>query len=67
MTKELSRRKFLLRSSTSLSATWLSLHWTAVVAAANHAHEAAKSSAPGKFDFIEHSKVGDVPGSTLTD
>ena len=36
MMNELSRRNFLLRSGTSLGATWISMHWTAVVAAASH-------------------------------
>jgi gluconate 2-dehydrogenase gamma chain len=49
---ELSRRNFLLRSGTGLGATWISLNWTAVLAAATHAHGAAKSATPAKFEFF---------------
>jgi gluconate 2-dehydrogenase gamma chain len=52
MMNELSRRNFLLRSGTGLGVAWISTHWTAVVAAASHAHETAKSGAPAKFEFF---------------
>ncbi len=52
MVDNLSRRDFLSRGSAAVSAVWLSAHWPAIVAAAEHAHQAAKSSAPRKFQFF---------------
>jgi gluconate 2-dehydrogenase gamma chain len=52
MIDNLSRRDFLSRGSAAVSAVWLSAHWPAIVAAAEHAHQAAKSSAPTKFQFF---------------
>jgi hypothetical protein len=52
MIENLSRRNFLSRGSAAVSAVWLSAHWPAIVAAAEHAHQAAKSSAPPKFQFF---------------
>ena len=52
MIENLSRRYFLSRGSAAVSAVWLSAHWPAIVAAAEHAHQAAKSSAPPKFQFF---------------
>ena len=52
MVDNLSRRDFLSRGSAAVSAVWLSAHWPAIVAAAEHAHRAAKSSAPPKFQFF---------------
>ncbi len=52
MIENFSRRNFLSRGGAAVSAVWLSAHWPAVVAAAEHAHQAAKSSAPPKFQFF---------------
>ncbi len=52
MIDNLSRRNFLSRGGAAISAVWLSAHWPAIVAAAEHAHQAAKSSAPPKFQFF---------------
>jgi gluconate 2-dehydrogenase subunit 3-like protein len=52
MIENLSRRNFLTRGSAAVSAVWLSTHWLAIVAAAEHAHQAAKSSTPPKFQFF---------------
>src|SRR5689334_16251728 len=52
MIENLSRRNFLSRGSAAVSAVWLSAHWPAIVAAAEHAHRAAKSSTPPKFQFF---------------
>ena len=52
MIENLSRRNFLTRGGAAVSAAWLSAHWPAIVAAAEHAHQAAKSSAPPKFQFF---------------
>ncbi|HEY4817874.1 MAG TPA: gluconate 2-dehydrogenase subunit 3 family protein [Candidatus Acidoferrum sp.] len=52
MINDLSRRNFLTRAGGAASAVWLSTHWPAIVAAAEHAHQAAKSSSPQKFEFL---------------
>jgi len=52
MIENLSRRNFLTRGSAAVSAVWLSAYWPAIVAAAEHAHRAAKSSTPPKFQFF---------------
>src|ERR1700726_4674182 len=52
MIENLSRRIFLARGGAAVSAVWLSAHWPAIVAAAEHAHQAAKSAAPPKFQFF---------------
>src|SRR6267378_8133757 len=52
MNENLSRRNFLSRGSAAVSAVWLSAHWPSIVAAAEHAHQAAKSSSPRKFQFF---------------
>ena len=52
MIENLSRRNFLSRGSAAVSAVWFSAHWPSIVAAAEHAHQAAKSSAPPKFQFF---------------
>ena len=52
MINDLTRRNFLARAGAGLSAVWLSTHWPALVAAAEHAHQAAKSTTPAKFQFF---------------
>lgn len=45
------RRAFLLQASGAAGAAWLSAQWPAVVAAAQHAHQAAAMT-PGKFEVL---------------
>lgn len=52
MDNSLSRRRFLSHGLTGLSSAWLATHWPAVVAAADHAHRAAQSATPPKFEFF---------------
>lgn len=52
MNESLSRRHFLSRGVSGLSAAWASAHWPALLAAAAHAHQAAKAVAPAKFEFF---------------
>jgi gluconate 2-dehydrogenase gamma chain len=52
MDNALSRRRFLSHGITGLSGAWLATHWPAVVAAAGHAHRAAQSATPPKFEFF---------------
>jgi gluconate 2-dehydrogenase gamma chain len=60
MLNDLSRRNFLTRAGGAVSAAWLSAHWPALVAAAEHAHQAAKSSAPPKFQFFTAEEAAEV-------
>jgi Gluconate 2-dehydrogenase subunit 3 len=64
MVNDLSRRNFLSRAGVGVSAVWLSTHWTAIVAAAEHAHQAAKSSVPQKFLFFSHEQANEIDSIT---
>ena len=54
------RREFLFQSSGAAAAAWVSAQWPAVLAAAQHAHEAAKSKAPPKFDVLTPEQARNV-------
>ena len=64
MINDLSRRDFLSRAGSTVSAVWLSAHWPAIVAAAEHAHQAAKSSAPQKFQFFTPEEAAEIDAIT---
>jgi gluconate 2-dehydrogenase gamma chain len=64
MTNELSRRNFLLQAGTGLSATWVAAHWPALLAASTHAHLAAKSAAPPKFEFFTPEQAAEIDAIT---
>ena len=64
MIENLSRRNFLSRGGAAVSAVWLSAHWPAMVAAAEHAHQAAKSSAPPKFQFFTPEQAVEIGAIT---
>ena len=64
MINDLTRRNFLARAGISLSAVWLSTQWSAVVAAAGHAHQAANSSAPPKFQFFSPEQAIEIDAVT---
>jgi gluconate 2-dehydrogenase gamma chain len=46
------RREFLFRASGAAGVALVSAQWPAMVAAAQHAHEVAKSKAPGKLEVL---------------
>jgi gluconate 2-dehydrogenase gamma chain len=50
--QETARRDFLLQASGAAGAAWLSAQWPAVLAAADHAHQAVKSQTPGRFEVL---------------
>lgn len=52
MQDALSRRLFLFHSASCVSATWVTTHWPAALAAAQHAHNSAQSAAPPTFEFF---------------
>src|SRR5579859_276240 len=64
MINDFSRRQFLTRAGGAVSAVWLSAHWPALVAAAEHARQAAKSSAPQKFQFFKPEEAAEVDAIT---
>ena len=64
MNESLSRRRFLSRGVTGLSAVWASAHWPALLAAATHAHQAAKSPAPPKFEFFTADEAKEIDAIT---
>jgi hypothetical protein len=64
MIENLSRRHFLSRGGAAVSTVWLSAHWPAIVAAAEHAHQAAKSSAPPKFQFFTPEQAVEIGAIT---
>jgi len=64
MTNELNRRDFLLRGATGLSAVWLSANWRSLAAAAEHAHHAAKSATPPKFQFFTPAEAVEIEAIT---
>src|SRR5438067_1200701 len=57
MSIDLSRRDFLLRTGSGISAVWLSTHWTAVVSAATHARLALNSSSASFFETLRFHTV----------
>ena len=64
MNENLSRRNFLSRGSAAVSAVWISAHWPAIVSAAEHAHQAARSSAPAKFQFLSPEQAIEIDAIT---
>lgn len=64
MNDAVSRRRFLSRGITGLSAAWASAHWPALLAAATHAHQAAKSATPAKFAFFTPDEAKEIDAIT---
>jgi gluconate 2-dehydrogenase gamma chain len=57
---DLSRRDFLLRTGSGISAVWLSTHWTALLNAATHARQAAKSATAQHFTFFSPEEATEI-------
>jgi len=64
MSIDLSRRDFLLRAGSGISAVWLSTHWPAVLDAATHARQAAKSTAAPRFTFFTPEEAAEIEAIT---
>jgi gluconate 2-dehydrogenase gamma chain len=60
MSEFVSRRHFLSRGISGLSAVWAATHWPAVLAAAEHAHSAASSPLPPKFEFFTPEEAKEI-------
>jgi len=54
------RREFLMQAGGSVGLAWLSTQWPAVVAAAEHAHQAINSKTPVKFQVLTPAQAKDV-------
>jgi gluconate 2-dehydrogenase gamma chain len=50
--RQAARRKFLFQASGAAGAAWISAQWPGIVAAAQHAHDAAKSQSSAKFEVL---------------
>src|SRR6266478_4583570 len=61
---QLNRRNFLLRAGTGLSAAWVSANWPALLSAARHAHKAAKTAVPPKFEFFTPEEAVEIEAIT---
>jgi len=64
---ELDRRNFLSRGLAALGATWTAAQWPAVLAAVEHAHQAAAAGGPQKFEFFtpEEAKEAEAIASCI--
>jgi gluconate 2-dehydrogenase gamma chain len=58
--EDVSRRLFLIRSLTGVSSAWLALRLPEIIAAQEHAHHAALSEAPTKFEFFTPEQAAEV-------
>src|SRR5262245_15063441 len=58
--QEISRRFFLIQSGAGIGSAWLLLHSTEVLAAQEHAHQAAQSAVPTKFEFFTPEQAAEV-------
>ena len=54
------RRDFLFQAGSAVGAAWISAQWPAVVAAAQHAHEAVRSATPVNFQVLTPSQAREV-------
>jgi gluconate 2-dehydrogenase gamma chain len=64
MEQSSSRRRFLIGGARSLSAIWVSTHWPALLAAAEHARHAAQSGAAPKFEFFSAEEAREIDAIT---
>jgi Gluconate 2-dehydrogenase subunit 3 len=60
----LTRRDFIFRAGTSVSAVWLAAHWPAILAAATHARHAAQSTTPPQFQFFSPEQAKEIEAIT---
>jgi gluconate 2-dehydrogenase gamma chain len=64
MINELSRRNFLLRAGTGISAAWISANWPALLSASKHGHDAAQAAKPPKLEFFTPEQATEVDAIT---
>lgn len=58
--QEISRRLFIVKSSAGLSSAWLLSHLVEISAAQEHAHRAAQSAVPVKFEVFTSEQAAEV-------
>ena len=54
------RRNFLLQMGGMAGAAWMNAQWPAIVAAADHAHQAANAKTPSKFEVLTREQARQV-------
>lgn len=47
-----------------MSAAWVSAHWPAMLSAASHARQAAKSDEPARFDFFTSEQAAEIEAAS---
>lgn len=55
-----SRRQFLAQGLAGVSTAWVSAHWPALLSAAEHARNQAKSETPKNFEFFTPEEAAEV-------
>lgn len=60
MNSELTRRRFLLRSVSGVTAAWAATQWPAVLAASEHAHRAAQNPSAHQYQFFTQEEAAEV-------
>ena len=60
MNESVSRRDFLYRSISGVSAVWFSAHLPALAAAGRYAHGAARAATPPKFEFFTPEQAAEI-------
>jgi gluconate 2-dehydrogenase gamma chain len=55
-----SRRHFLIQASALAGAAWIDTQWPAIVAAAQHAHNATTAKTPPRFEVLTHEQARQV-------
>ena len=58
--KEISRRQFVINSSAAVSSGWLLANLPEILLAQEHAHLAAQSTPPTKFEFLTAEQAADI-------
>jgi hypothetical protein len=58
--QEISRRLFLIQTGAGIGSAWLLLHSAEILAAQEHAHRAAQSAAPVKFEFFTPEQAAEI-------
>lgn len=59
-----SRRRFLIGSASGLGSAWLASRWPAILDAQEHAHRAAESEAPARFEFFSPEQAVEIEAMT---
>ena len=59
-----SRRRFLIGSASGLGSAWLASRWPDILEAQEHAHRAAESEAPARFEFFSPEQAAEIEAMT---